>query len=140
MKYNMSQTFKLLKGEILFDEDKISIKDEAKKEKWFLALLFLLPAIYAIRILVKSYQTGDQFDFWYGLILGSLGIIFLPMVLLKSVRSEIPMKEVELMKVKQRFGNKFLVIKLKYNRLRKVDDMENADALEQYIKTNFHIK
>jgi len=136
----MSQKFKLLKGEILFDDDKIIIKDDAKKQKWMTAFLILLPSIYAIRIFVKSYQTGDQFDFWYGLILGSLGIIFLPMVLLKSVRSEIPMKEVELMKVKQRFGNKFLVIKLKYNRLRKVDDMENADALEQYIKTNFHIK
>ena len=136
----MSQTFKLLKGEILFDDDKIIIKDDAKKQKWMTAFLILLPSIYAIRIFVKSYQTGDQFDYWYGLILGSLGIIFLPMVLLKSVRNEILLNEVESVKIKQRFRNKILVIKLKNNRRRQVDDMENADALEQYIKTNFHIK
>ena len=136
----MSQTFNLLKGEILFDEDKIIIKDDAKKQKWMTAFLILLPSIYAIRIFVKSYQTGDQFDYWYGSILGLLGILFLTWVLLKSVRSEILLNEVESMKIKQRFRNKILVIKLKNNRRRQVDDMENADALEQYIKTNFHIK
>ena len=135
----MSQTFNLLKGEILFDEDKIIIKDDAKKQKWMLALLILLPSLYAIRTLLKSYQTGDQFDYWYGSILGLLGILFLAMVLLKSVRSEISLKEVESLKIKQRFSHKFLVIKLINNRLRQVDDIENEDALEQYIKTNFHI-
>jgi len=135
----MGQTFRLLKGEILFDEDKIIIKDDAKKQKWMLALLILLPSIYAIRTLLKSYQTGDQFDYWYGSILGLLGILFLAMVLLKSVRSEISLKEVESLKIKQRFSHKFLVIKLINNRLRQVDDIENEDALEQYIKTNFHI-
>ena len=131
----MSQTFKLLKGEIIFDEDKIIIKDDAMKKKWITSLLFLLPSIYAIRSFVRSLQAGDQFDYWYGLILGSLGIIFFVVVLLSSVRSEIPLNEVKSMQLKQRFGNKFLVIKLKSNRLRKVDDIGNADALEQYIKT-----
>ena len=136
----MSQTFKLLKGEILFDDDKIIIKDSAKKEKWMLALLFFLPSIIAIRSFVRSIQTGDQFDYWYGSILGLLGILLLAMVILKSVRSEISLKEVDSMKIKQRFSHKFLVIKLKNNLRRQVDDIENTDALEQYIKTNIHIK
>ena len=136
----MSQIFKLSKGEILLDEDKIIIKDDAKKQKWMLSLLILLPTIYAIRSFVRSIQTGDQFDYWYGSILGLFCIIFLAWILMKSVRSEISLKEVESMKIKQRFNHKFLVIKLKNNRLRKVDDIENSDALDQYIKTNIHIK
>lgn len=136
----MSQTFKLLKGEILFDEDKIIIKDDAMKQKWITSLLFFLPSIYAIRSFVRSLQTGDQFDYWYGLILGSLGMIFFVVVLLRSVRSELPLKKVKSMQLKQRFGNKFLVIKLKNNKQRKVDNIENTDALEQYIRTNVHIK
>jgi len=136
----MSQTFKLLKGEILFDADKISIKDDAKKQKWIWALLLLLITIYAIRTFVRSIQAGNQFDYWYGSILGLLGILLLAMVLLKSVRREISLKEVESLKIKQRFSHKFLVIKLKNNLRRQVDDIENTDALEQYIKTNIHIK
>lgn len=135
----MSQTFKLLKGEILFNEDKIIIKDGAKKEMWMLALLIFLPSIYAIRSFVRSVQTGDQFDYWYGSILGFLGILLLAMVLLKSVRREISLKEVESLKIKQRFRHKFLVIKLKNKLRRQVDDIENEDAIEQYIKTNFQI-
>ena len=136
----MSQTFKLLKGEIIFDADKFIIKDNSKKQKWMWVFLLILTIIYAIRSFVRSLQTGDQFDYWYGSILGLFGILLLAWFLLKSVRSEIPLKEVKSMQLKQRFGNKFLVIKLKNNRLRKVDDIENADALEQYIKTNVHIK
>ena len=138
--YNMSQTFKLLKGEILFDEDKIIIKDDAKKQKWFWSLLLFFNTIYVGRTFVKSYQNGDQFDFWYGLILGLSGILLLVLFLLSSVRSIIPLKEVKSMKLKQRFSNKFLVIKLKNYRQRRVMDIYNTDALEQYIKTNLAVK
>jgi len=136
----MSQTFKLLKGEILFDADKISIKDNAKKQKWMWVFLLLLTTIYVIRSFVRSIQTGDQFNYWYGSILGLLGVLLLSWFLIKSVRNEILLKEVESLKIKQRFSHKFLVIKLKNNLRRQVDDIENTDALEQYIKTNVHIK
>jgi len=136
----MSQTFKIAKGEILFDNDKIIIKDDARKQKWMSSLLIFLPIVYAIRIFVRSYQTGDQFDYWYGLIIGLLGLLLLIMVLLGSVRNEIPLKEVKLIKLKQRFGNKILFIKLKNNRIRKVSEIDNSNALEQYIKTNFDTK
>lgn len=136
----MRQTFKLTKGEILFDEDKIIIKDDAKKQKWMVSMLILLPAIYAILTFLKSYKTGNEFDFWYGLILGLIGILFLPLVLLMSVRSEISLKEVKSMKIKQRFGSKFMDIKLNSNRLRRVNGLENIKELEQYIHTNFNTK
>ena len=58
----MKQTFKLNKGEILFDEDKIIINDDARKQKWMVSLMILLPAIYAILIFWKSFKYGSQFD------------------------------------------------------------------------------
>ena len=133
----MKQAFKLKKGEILFSENKIIINDDAGKQKWQMALLILLPALYAFSTFLKSFKTGNQFDFWYGILLDLLCIPFLIIVSLRSVRSEIALNEVKSMRIKQRFGHKYLDIKLNNNRLRRVTDLQNAVELEKYIVTNF---
>jgi hypothetical protein len=135
----MKQAFKLKKGEVLFDEDKIIIKDDAKKQKWMLALIICLGTIYGIESFLKYFKTGDNFDFWYGLIIGLVGILTLILWLLRSVRSEISLNEVKSMKVRQRNGNKFLDINLKNNRLRRVIRVDNETELKEYIETNFRI-
>jgi len=136
----MKQTFKLKKGEILFDEDKIIITDDAKKQKWMLSLIISFGTIYGIETFLKYFKTGDNFDFWYGLIIGLVGIFTLIMWLLRSVRSEISLDEVKSMKVKQRIRNKFLDIKLKNNRLRRVIRVDNMEELNKYIETNIKTK
>lgn len=133
----MKQTFKLKKGEILFDEDKIFIKDDAKKQKWMLSLIICFGTIYGIGTFLKYFKTGDNFNFWYGLIIGLVGILTLILWLLRSVRSEISLDEVKSMKVRQRNGNKFLDINLKNNRLRRVIRVDNETELKAYIETNF---
>ena len=133
----MKQTFKLKKGEILFDEDKIFIKDDAKKQKWMLSLIICFGTIYGIETFLKYFKTGDNFDFWYGLIIGLVGILTLILWLLRSVRSEISLDEVKSIKVRQRNGNNFLDINLKNNRLRRVIRVENETELKEYIETNF---
>lgn len=136
----MKQTFKLKNGDILFDEDKIIIHDDARKQKWIVLFMILLPVIYAVSIFLKSYKTGSLFDFWYGLILSLLGAPFLTILFLRSVRREIHLKDVKSMKIKQRFGNPHLDIKLNSNRLRRVNDLQNAEELEKYIETNLDTK
>jgi len=133
----MKQTFKLKKGEILFEEDKIIINDDAKKQKWMLSLIICLGTIYGIETFLKYFKTGDNFDFWNGLIIGLVGILTLIIWLLRSVRSEISLDEVKSMKVRQRNGNKFLDINLKNNRLRRVIRVNNETELKEYIETNF---
>ena len=133
----MKQTIKLKKGEILFDEDKIIIHDDARKQKWMVSLMILLPAIYAILIFWKSFKNGTQFDFWYGLLFSLLCIPLLTILLLRSVSSEISLNNVKSMKIKQRFGNKYLDIKLNSNRLRRVNDLQSVEELEKFIATNF---
>ena len=136
----MKQTFKLKKGEILFDNDKIIIKDDAKKQKCYSSLITGMGTMVLILNFLKSYKTGAQFEFWFELIFIVLGIPLLTILLLRSVKSEIALNDVKSLKIKQRFGNKFLDIKLNSNRLRRVIDLQNAEELEKYIATNFDTK
>jgi len=57
--------------------------------------------------------------------------------LLRSAKSEISLNDVKSIKVKQRFNNSFLDIKLKNNRLRRVNQIEDSEELEEYIKTYY---
>jgi len=136
----MIQTFKLKKGEILFEEDKIIIKDDAKFQKWSSSLITCLGTMYFIVTFFKSFKTRVQFDFWFGLIFILLGIPLLTILLLRSVRSEISLNDVKSMRIKQRFSIKYLDIKLVNNRLRRVSDIQNAKELEKYIETNYDTK
>jgi len=136
----MKQTFKLKKGEILLDENKIWIKDDAKKQKWILTAILCLGTIYGFLTFLNYYKTGDKFDFWFGLLIGVLDILILTIWLLRSVRSEIYLSEVKSMKLKQRFNNKFLGIRLNTNRPRRVIRVDNASELEEYIETNLRTK
>jgi hypothetical protein len=133
----MKQTFKLNKGEILFNGDKIIIKDDAKKRKWSSLLITGLGTLYFIETFLKSLKTGVQFDFWLGLIFILIGIPILTLLLLRSTKSEISLNEVKSMRIKQRFSNDFLDIKLVTNRIRRVSDISDTDELEKFIETNF---
>ena len=136
----MKQTFKLKKGEILFDEDKIIIKDDANRQKWILSAILLLGTIYCLATFLRYFKIGDEFDFWFGLLIGLIDILVLTVWLLRSVKSEILLREVRSLKLNQRFGNKFLDIKLDSNRLRRVIRVENSAELENYIETNIRTK
>ena len=133
----MKQIFKLKKGEIVFDEDKIIIKDDAKKQKWMLSLILCSGTFIGITFFLKYFKTGDQFDYWFALLAGLLNILVLIILLLRSVKSELSWDEVKSMKVRQRNGNKFLDINLKNNRLRRVSQVDNETELKEYIETNF---
>ena len=136
----MTQTFKLKKGEITFENDKITISDDAKKQKWILTAILCFGAIYGFLTLLRSYKTGDQTFLWFGLLLCLLNILVLIPWFLRSVRSQISLDEVKSMKVRQRNGNKFLDINLKNNRLRRVIRVDNSDELNQYIEMNISTK
>ncbi|MEI6568746.1 MAG: hypothetical protein WCR20_18840 [Verrucomicrobiota bacterium] len=133
----MKLTFKLKVGEILFDEDKIIIKDDAKKQKWYGSLITGMGTMILILFLLKSYKTGSAFEFWFELIFILVGIPVLTILFFRSVKSEISFSEVKSMKVRRRNGNKFLDINLKNHRLRRVIRVDNETELKEYIETNF---
>ena len=136
----MKQTFKLKKGEILFDEDKIFIKDDAKKQRNLTLLSSSIWTIYGTLSVLRYFKTGDQFLLWTGLFIGIAHFVVFILNLRRTVKSEIPFDGIKSLKVKQRFSNEFLDIKLKNSRLRRVILADNETELEEYIETNFRTK
>lgn len=136
----MKQTFKLPKGEICFDDDRIIVTDDAKRQKWTSFSMVLLGTIYFIQLFLKSLQTGISFDFWVGLLFCVVGILTMTTQFFRSVRREIPLNMVKSMKIRQAFNMTFLEIKLANYCTRRVNELAEAEALEKFITTHFDTK
>jgi len=130
----MNRTFKLEKGEILFNGNNILIHDDAKKQKFMAFLLIVIPMLYFIEVIIKNIDSGDTFELYSGIIPAVLAFLFSVKILLRSVKQEISLNNVKSMKVKQRFGNKFFDIELKNLRIRRVSGVIEAEELKQYIE------
>jgi len=133
----MTQTFKLKKGQISFEKDKIYISDKAKSDKYFRLstnLIFLVLGIINIR---KFYWEGDNFFYFFWIILVVVILLTLAVTLLRSTKSLILFDDIKSIKVNQRFDNCFLDIRLKNNRLRRTTQIEDSVKLEEYIETYY---
>ena len=130
----MAQTFRLKKGQISFAEDRIIISDDAKKQKSTTLLSTGVTSIWGIVNIGKFEQSGDEFfhSFWIVLVILSLLIFFV--TFLRSTNSLILLDNVKSIKVKQRFSNTLLDIKMKNNQLRRVIQIEDAEELKEYIE------
>lgn len=132
----MTQTFKLKKGEISFETDKVKISDNSRKQSIIQLFSSAMWTIYGIISVLRYLKTGDQFLLWTGLFIGTAHLIIFILNLLRSNQSEINLDDIKSVKVKKRFSNEFLDIRLKNNRLRRVSGIENTQELEEYIKSN----
>lgn len=134
----MTQTFHLTGGEITFEADKIVIKDDARKQNLYHNILGgMVPAFFAIYF-VRTFKQGDTHDRWLFAILLIINLATLIVGLLRSTQREVPYNDIKTIAVKQRFSNKFIDIKLKNNRLRRVTGVGNMEEIEAYIQA--HIK
>ena len=130
------QAFRLKKGDISFESDKIIISDDAEKQKNFTILKSGLWTFFGIMSVLRYLQTGDLYLLWTGLLIGLGHFLILVFTLLRTVSKEILSTDIKSVKIKKRFGNKFLDIKLKNNRLRRLFLADNSSGLIQYIETN----
>lgn len=133
----MRQTFKLKKGEILFDDAKIIIKDDAKKRRHLTLLSSSAWTIYGTVSVLRHLKTGDQFLLWTGLFIGIAYFVVFLLTLRQAVESEISMDDIKSLKIIQKSGNENLDIKLKNSKLRPVVLADNETELEEYIETIF---
>jgi len=130
------QAFRLKKGDISFESDKIIISDDAEKQKNYTILKSGLWTFFGVMSVLRYLQTGDLFLLWTGLLIGLGHFLILVFTLLRTVSKEILSTDIKSVKIKKRFGNKFLDIKLKNNRLRRLFLADNSSGLIQYIETN----
>jgi hypothetical protein len=134
----MIQTFKFNKAEISFENDKIIISDDAKQQLRRTQFTSAIWVFYGTLSILRYMNTGDQFLLWSGLIIGLGHLVVFVMILFRSTQSEIPFDEVKSIKVKKRFNNSSLDIRLKTNRLRRILKIDETDELKKYIETRFH--
>jgi hypothetical protein len=134
----MTQTFKFNKAEISFENDKIIISDDAKQQLRRTQFTSGIWVIYGTLSILRFLNTGDRFLLWSGLIIGLGHLVVFVMILFRSTQSEIPLDEVKSIKVKKRFNNSSLDIRLKSNRLRRVLRIEETEELKKYVETHLH--
>jgi len=133
----MTQTFKLKKGQISFEKDKIYISDKAKSDKYFRLSTNLVLLVFGIINIRKFYREGDNFFYFFWIILVVAILLTLAVTLLRSTKSLILFDDIKSIKVNQRFDNCFLDIRLKNNRLRRTTQIEDSVKLEEYIETYY---
>ena len=134
----MIQTFKFNKAEISFENDKIIISDDAKQQLRRTQFTSAIWVFYGTLSILRYMNTGDQFLLWSGLIIGLGHLVIFIMILFRSTQNEIPNNEIKSIKVKKRFNNSSLDIRLKTNRLRRILKIDETDELKKYIETRFH--
>lgn len=134
----MNQNFKLNKGEISFENDKIIISDDAKQQLQRTQLTSGIWVFYGTMSILRYMNTGDRFLLWSGLIIGLGHFVIFIMILFRSTQNEIPINEIKSIKIKKRFSNSSLDIRLKTNRLRRILKIDETDELKKYIETRFH--
>ena len=132
----MTKTFKLKKGEISFETDKVKISDNSRKQNIIQLFSSAIWTIYGIISVLRYLKTGDQFLLWTGLFIGTAYLIIFILNLLRTNQSDINLDDIKSVKVKKRCNNEFLDIRLKNNRLRRVSGIENTRELEEYINSN----
>lgn len=130
----MEQKYSIKNGEIIFDENKIVIIDSAKKEIRTKILLSSIWTIYGILSVFRGLKTEDQFVLWSGLFIGFAHLIILIFTIFRTSKNTIENTSIKTIALKNRFGNSFLDIKLKNNKTRRVNLLDNIpDELKNLV-------
>ena len=130
----MEQKYSIKNGEIIFDENKIVIIDSAKKEIRTKILLSSIWTIYGILSVFRGLKTEDQFVLWSGLFIGIAHLVILIFTIFRTGKNTIENKDIKKIVLKNRFGNSFLDIKLKNNKTRRVNLLDEVpDELKNLV-------
>ena len=130
----MEQKYSIKNGEIIFDENKIVIIDSAKKEIRTKILLSSIWTIYGILSVFRGLKTDDQFVLWSGLFIGIAHLVILIFTIFRTGKNTIENKDIKKIVLKNRFGNSFLDIKLKNNKTRRVNLLDEIpDELKNLV-------
>lgn len=131
----MKNTFELKKGNLVFEEDKIIITDNASYQKRMRLISSGLLVVLGLYNLSKYLETQNTQILLTGSLVVVFGLILIVSALRMSVESEIPLTEVTSLKVKRVFFKEYFYIKLASGRTRQVAEIFNADRLREFIET-----
>jgi hypothetical protein len=131
----MKNTFELRKGSLVFEDDKITITDNASYQKRMRLISSGLLVVLGVYNLTKYFETQNTEILITGSLVLVSGMILVISALRMSVQSEIFLKDVKSLKVKRILFKEFLQIKLTSNKTRQVAEIFNTDRLRDFIET-----
>jgi hypothetical protein len=133
----MERILALEKGKIVLGEDKITIRDKAKKQKFIQIASSLMWTTYGILAVLRYMKTGDKFLLWTGSIIGLLHLVILFISLLRTTRGEINLHEIGMAIFKEKNGGKILDLKLKGGLKRRIQKVKTiSDELRAFFIEN----
>jgi hypothetical protein len=127
----------LQKGSVQLTDDRIIISDKEKRllnGRRFSSIIWIIYAVFAF---MRYAQSGEEFLFWSGVIIGPAHLLVLIMLMLRSSSSEVFLSEIQAVSFKKRMGKQFLNIKLRNGRNRRIS---NIDPCEEPLRTYFQQK
>lgn len=130
----MERTLPLEKGEIVLGEEKIAVRDKAKKEKFRRVASSSLWTLFGVLSILRYMKTGDEFLLWSGSIIGLLHLAVLIYSLFRTTKGEIDLQEIGKAIFRERNGNTFLDLKLKGGSKRRISKVEPvSDELRAFF-------
>ena len=132
----MEDSFKIESGEITFETDKIKISDKSKKQNLMMMINSIIWVFFGLVTIQRYFTKGDDTALWTGSLIVIGHFVVLIIYLFRSHQAEIHFDEIKSIKVKERIGRKFLDIKLKNHKLRRVIGVHNKEKLQEYLKSH----
>lgn len=136
----MEDSFLVENGKITFETNKIRITDKSKKQKLQLIANSVTFLIFGLLTIIRYFTKGDEDALWIGSIITIIHLVVLILYLFRSYQAEISFDEIKSIKVKERFGQKFLDIKLKNQKLKRVIGIYNKEKLQDYLNAHVALK
>ena len=133
----MTQKFELKDGEIIFENDVIFISDKAKKHKHLTLISSAVWILVGLKnAMVFDRETVETIDYFW-IVLGVINLLVFVVILRRSTVNMITLNDVKSIKLKRRFSNIVLDIKLKNNRVRRVIQFYEPEELKRFIQKNY---
>lgn len=136
----MVDSFKIEGGEITFETDKIKISDNSKKQNLPYIISSIIGLFWGVLTIIHYFTKGNEDVLWLGFIITSIHLVVLTLNLFRTHRAEIFFDEIKSIKLKQRPGGRFLDIKLKNQKLRRVSGIHNKENLQNYLNEHVALK
>jgi hypothetical protein len=136
----MADSFKIEDGEISIETDKIKISDKSKKQNLMTMINSIIWVFFGLVTIIRYFTTGDELALSAGSLIGIGHFVVLIIYLFRSHQAEIHLDEIKSIKVKERIGRKFLDIKLKNHKLRRVIGVHNKEKLQEYLKAHVPLR
>ncbi len=133
----MTKTFQLKNGDISFGLGNIKINDGAKGMKHLQLFASAVGSFSGFIQVYRYFKSEDLFLLWIGLFIGISHLMIFTFLLFLTHSHDVLIEDIKSIKVRKRLGNIFLDIKLKNNKLRRVNHIVNPEELDSYIKSIF---